>query len=105
MSDLDFNTYLEKKDEPGISAFIFLKGDEHKFLSLSEYWTNNVSNEHVYTVRLTEEEFNCLDIGRHPKTFIYKDGKEYKTFDGVPELTAIRQEFRNIKSQRPRTAI
>lgn len=96
--DLDFDEYLEKKEERGVAAFIFLLGEEYRYLSETEYWTNHSPGETVYTVRLTEDEFHSLDIGKHPKTFIYNNGKEHKIYDGIPELTAIKQEFRKIRS-------
>jgi len=93
---LNFDQFLEAKENPGIKAFIFLLDDEYAYLENTTHWLNHVAfNCHV--VRLSESEFNMLDIGKHPKVIFFKNGRESQQFDGLPTLEQMQTAFRSIR--------
>jgi hypothetical protein len=44
-----------------------------------------------------EDDFGILDIGVHPKTIVYRKGREIKEYNGIPLLQTFRQDIQKIK--------
>lgn len=88
---LSFEEFLVKKDQE--KAFFFcLLGDEKKYLEGANHWVNNAPFS-TYIVRLSEDEFNMLHVGKHPKVFLYDKGREVKAWNGIPEYETLLEEL------------
>ena len=92
----DLDRYLKLKEKDNLTIFVFLLGDEYPHLDNDSAWIHYVK-ERVYLVRLREDEFGILDIGIHPKTIVYKKGRELKEYNGIPQLHAFRKDMANLR--------
>jgi hypothetical protein len=93
---LDFDQFMVKKEHKGPLAFVFLLNNELPHLNKPEHWLHNL-REPCFVVRLNEEEFNILDIGKHPKLIFFKQGKERQYLTGLPKLAQMNEIFRSLK--------
>lgn len=79
----------------GLQIGVLLLGDEFKFLNEEGSWLTEFPVP-VHIARLTLQEFRELDIGKHPKLLIYKNGREVLNHDGMPEYEALHRIVRDM---------
>jgi hypothetical protein len=96
MQTLNFDQLIEKKNGRGRQVFILCLGEEHAYLNDETHWIHN-STYGVSVVRLTESEFNVLDMGRHPKIWVLEDGEEKLQINGIPTYTEFLSRLKGIK--------
>lgn len=90
---VNFDRFVELKQRPGLRVFVFLLGNEYPYMDSDSNWIRFLKEE-VYVVRLTEEEFQILDIGVHPKIFFFLDGKEVFEHNGIPNFQTMKDLLR-----------
>lgn len=95
----DLDRYLKLKEKDDFAIFVFLLGNEYPHLNNDTAWIHYIK-ERVYLVRLNEEEFGMLDIGVHPKTIVYKKGREIKEYSGIPQLNSFKQDMLKLRRRR-----
>ena len=93
--DLTFDQFLSKKGDGGFTVFVFFLGDEYQHLSHEDSWLQHFEYP-IFIVRLSEDDFDSLDIGVHPKVLIFRDGREVAEFDGLPKMTDIKAKVRRM---------
>ena len=93
--NINFDSFIELKNNSGIKMFVLLLGNECLYLNDRNNWLWHISCN-VYIVRLSQEEFSMLDIGRHPKILITNNGKEVYTHDGVMPYEQLKKVLNDI---------
>jgi hypothetical protein len=93
MKTLNFEQLIDAKEESGVNVFIICKGDEHDYLNDKHHWINN-SSHNIRVARLTVDEFAVLDIGKHPKVWIFEDGVEKAQINGMPTFERLAKEIK-----------
>jgi len=97
---LDFDKFTEKKNRPGVICYIFLLEKEYSVFEEETYWMNSVQ-ESISLVRLKQDEFAALDIGVHPKTIIFKNGRESFTQNGVLDFMHFQKVYQKVVNSQP----
>lgn len=87
MEVLGYNEIVDVITQKGYSVIIFCLGDEFPQLNDGKFWLLGYDN--VYLGRCDLEEFKMLDIGVHPKTIIFQNGRELQSFNGIPSRSQV----------------
>lgn len=83
MEILNFDQLVEKKGDRGMHVFVLCLDNESSFLNDESHWIHN-SAYSVQVARLSESEFNILDMGKHPKLWVLENGEEKLQINGIP---------------------
>lgn len=82
--NLGFDDFLTLKEKSGIKIFVFFLDNEYKELTDNPSGMLKHIQHELFCIRLNSEEFRMLDIGKHPKVLVYKNGKEIFSINGIP---------------------
>jgi len=83
MRVVDLDQYLLLKEKDCIQVFIFLLEGEYSHLGENTSLFYDIGFP-VFIVRMTEDNFNSMDISVHPKVFCTKVGREFFELNGIP---------------------
>lgn len=96
--NLTFDEFAEQKNKKGTMVYLFLLKDEYSIINTDQFWLSQFC-DFVRTVRCDLEEFRVLDIGVHPKTIVFKNGKETEMLNGVPDVQFFQKILRGSKNE------
>lgn len=89
MQVINLDQYLRLKEKAAVQFFIFFLDDEYAHLNTESTWLHDLRYP-TYLVRMSKDDFNCMDIAIHPKIFCTSSGKELFQINGLPNLRYLR---------------